>query len=431
MKKKIVKPASISGFPEFTPGVQMVAVQQLDRIRKIFELHGFVPVETPVVERLEVLLAKGGDADKEMYVLQRLHAEDDSEASLGLHYDLTVPFARYVAQHFNELVFPFRRYQMQYCWRGERPQEGRFRQFFQCDVDVVAVDQLELSFDAEIPLVVYEALRALEIGDFDLRISNRKILQGYLEGLGVEKVQEVTRILDKLDKIGRDNVLRALAEQGLSQELGEKSLQIGAISTRDSSFVERVLGLGVRSSLLQQGLEELAAVLDTLNRSVGGGCLADLSVTRGFDYYTGTVYEARWREFPEVGSIAAGGRYDDLASSYTNTRVPGVGMSVGFSRIFAKLAAENRLPEHLPRCPTRVLVAWLDPAGPERAREIARQLRSRGVNTEVYHRPGKIVKQLKYADRKGIPFVLFDTDAQVKDLRSGEQYAVDLERWMP
>lgn len=428
----MIKPQSISGFPEYTPEVQLAAQGMLDRIRRQFELYGFVPIETPVVERLEVLLAKGGDTDKEMYLLTRMDpAADAAEPKLGMHYDLTVPFARYVAQHFGSLVFPFKRYQIQPCWRGERPQEGRYRQFLQCDIDIVGADSLALSFDAEIPLVGYEVLAGMDIGSFSFRLSNRKIMVGYLEGLGFasDEIQGVTRSLDKLEKIGREKVIEALMAQGVNERKAPQCLEIATICTPDLSFADKVRALGVTNERLEQGLEELTAVMRTLTAAHPEGFLADLSVTRGLDYYTGTVYEVRWNEHPKLGSIGAGGRYDDLASNYTRQKLPGVGMSLGFSRIFAKLAASGRFAD-APKCPTQVLVTWLD-ASSEKAQHVARVLRSRGIATEVYHEPAKLTKQLNYANKKAIPYVYFDTDGEVKDMRLGEQRPVSPEDFTP
>ncbi len=428
----MIKPQSISGFPEYTPEVQLAAQGMLDRIRRQFELYGFVPIETPVIERLEVLLAKGGDTDKEMYLLSRMDPEvDAAEPKLGMHYDLTVPFARYVAQHFGSLVFPFKRYQIQPCWRGERPQEGRFRQFLQCDLDVVANENLPLSFDAEIPLVAYEILQEMKIGSFSFRISNRKIMVGYLEGLGfaTDEIQGVTRILDKLEKIGRDKVIEALMATGVNEQKAPQCLEIATICTNDLSFADRVRALGVTNERLEQGLEELTSVMRTLIAAHPEGFLADLSVTRGLDYYTGTVYEVRWNDHPKLGSIGAGGRYDDLASHYTKQKLPGVGMSIGFSRIFSKLAASGRFAE-APKTPTQVLVTWLDGTN-EKAMAAARVLRRRGIPTEVFHEPAKLTKQLNYANKKAIPYVWFDTDGEVKDMRSGEQRKASPEDFTP
>ena len=432
-KKALVRPQSIGGFPEYTPQQQLVARAMLARIVTTFELYGFTPIETPAVERLEVLLAKGGDTDKEMYLLQRLdpRAEGEKEADLGLHYDLTVPFARYVAQHFDSLSFPFKRYQIQHCWRGERPQEGRFRQFLQCDLDVVSVDKLALSFDSEIPLVACEILDSMGLGAYQFRVSNRKILEGFLAGLGTGDIPVtfITRWLDKLEKIGPAKVSAGLSELGLSAEAVERCLQIASIHTADLSFAEKVQALGVTHPRLELGLEELTQVIARLLQERAGSVLADLSVTRGLDYYTGSVYEVRWLEHPTLGSIGAGGRYDDLASHYTNQKLPGVGLSLGFSRIFSKLVSSGKLPLGA-STPTQVLVTWLEDS-PDKARSMARALRARGIPTEVFHDKTHVTKQLNYANKKGIPYVLFEADCQIKNMVSGEQGEVDLSSWVP
>ncbi len=434
-KKTIVKPSAIGGFPEYSPVQQRQAQKLLDKIRATFELHGFTPIETPAVERLEVLLAKGGDTDKEMFLLKRL--DDEAEAAggrdsqaLGLHYDLTVPFARYAAQHLGHLSFPFKRYQMQPCWRGERPQDGRFRQFLQCDLDVVSLDKLPLSFDAEVVLVAVEVLRHFPLGGFDFRISNRKILEGFITGLSPElPLQLVTRALDKLDKIGREKVLEALGQLGLTASQCEKCLEISTISTRDTSFVQRVRDLGIENEKLDLGLQELEWLMTRLHAEGVTEAVVDLSVTRGLDYYTGSVYEVRWSEFPKLGSIGAGGRYDDLAGNYTNQHLPGVGLSIGFTRIFSKLIAENRLAA-IPPTPTQVMITWLEEDG-QKAHQAARTLRQRGIPCEVFHENTKLLKQLNYANKKSIPYVYFDADGEIKNMISGVQEAIDLSSWTP
>lgn len=429
LKKEVVRPKPISGWPEYLPAEQRAAQQMLDTVRRSFELYGFTPIETPAVERLEVLLAKGGDTDKEMYTLKRLDPEaEGGDATLGLHYDLTVPFARYVAQNHGQLTFPFKRYQMQPCWRGERPQEGRFRQFLQCDLDVVAMDKLPLSFDSEVPLIVWDILKKLEIGPFDFRLANRKITEGYLRGLGLEgPLAPVTRWLDKLEKIGPDKVVAALQADGVGP--AREALALAQIQTRDGSFADKVTALGVQHPLLDQGLQEMTEVLERLLAEGGPEFLVDLSVTRGLDYYTGSVYEVRWSEFPTLGSISAGGRYDDLAGSYTSQKLPGVGMSLGFTRIFSKLLSAKRLPNLRPT-PTQVLVTWLEDS-PRKSRQFAASLRARGIPAESYHEGGKLNKQLQYANRKSIPYVLFEADGEIKDMRSGIQQKLDLSSWVP
>lgn len=426
-QKRIVKPEAISGFAEYSPQVQLIAQKYLDRIRKIYELYGFTPIETPIVERLEVLLSKGGDTDKEMYTLKRLHAEEDEQERFGLHYDLTVPFARYVAQHFSVLSFPFKRYQIQDCWRGERPQEGRYRQFRQCDIDIVALDNLPLQFDADVPIIIMEVLSALGLSEVEFRISNRNVLNSYLKALGVERVQEATRLLDKLEKIGVQAVSEQLQQVGLNPKQVQGALAIAAIKCKDLSFEDRVKELGVQSEELDQALSDLKFVAEQCFKS-SDAFVVDLSVTRGFDYYTGSVYEVRWLKYPELGSIAGGGRYDDLASTYINKNLPGVGMSVGFTRIFGKLVKDELLD--LDRLvPTKVLIGRMDPENSEKAFDIAKILRGRGIPCEVYWQADKFKKQLQYANKKQIPFFVIDTDLEIKNLETGEQTGFDPETW--
>src|SRR5712692_6385502 len=380
----------ISGFLEWLPEQRMVELRWIDEIRRVFESYGYCSIETPSVEEIEVLLAKG-ETDKEIYAVKRLHMDDEEgEPRLGLHYDLTVPLARYVAEHFNDLVFPFKRYQMQRVWRGERPQEGRYREFYQCDIDVINLDQVPLHFDAEMPAIMYEILSRLEVGDFQIRVSNRKILEGYFRGLGIEDTISAIRLVDKLDKIGEDGVLSLLqSDLALPREIAERCLALASIRTTDLSFAERVRALGVASDLLNEGLEELAFVIEALHTLPEGTLLADLSIARGFNYYTGTVYETRLLEFPTIGSICSGGRYENLAGTFINRKLPGVGISLGLTRLFAKLVAEKRLKTGS-KCPTQVLVIFPRAEQREEAVRTAKMLRERGFNVEMYHIPGKI-----------------------------------------
>ena len=263
-KQKIYKPKQISGFPELLPEYRIIEQEWLDKIRAVFESYGFCSIETPSVEEIDALLAKGGDTEKEIYTLHRLHEDENSskDARLALHFNLTVPTARYVAQHFNYLVFPFKRYQIQKSWRGERPQKGRFREFYQADIDVINVDSLPLHFDAELPAVMYEAYKALDIPPIEIRISNRKIICGYLQGLGIDDIPPVTRILDKLDKIGEEKVIKMLVqEEGLSKDIAKKALALTEIESDDGNFVELVKALKIENELLDQGLEELSFVI--------------------------------------------------------------------------------------------------------------------------------------------------------------------------
>src|SRR5690606_12560591 len=299
-EQRIIRPTPISGFPEWTPRIRSVELRWLDHIRRGFERYGFSSVETPSVEVLDVLLSKG-ETSQEIYTLQRLQADadDSSDARLGLHFDLTVPFARYVAQHFNDLVFPFKRYQIQRVWRGERPQEGRFREFTQCDIDVINVDRIPLHFDAELPRIVHEVLTGLDIPAWTLNINNRKVLQGFYEGLGITDPLAVIRAVDKLHKIGADAVREILIDQaGLSSDQAAACLELAEIRGSDTTVVDAVAKLGVSHPTLTAGLDELGEVLDELSDLPSGSVVADLSIARGLDYYTGTVYEATFNDDP-------------------------------------------------------------------------------------------------------------------------------------
>ena len=411
----------ISGFPEWLPEQRIVELRLLDEIRRQFELFGFAPIETRAVEPLDQLLAKG-ETDKEIYTLRRLQAEEDDEGSgLGLHFDLTVPLARYVAQHLNDLKFPFKRYQIQKAWRGERPQEGRYREFTQADIDVVGRGSLSLHFDAELPLIVHEVFAALpEIPPVTVRFNNRKLVEGVIRGLGVEDVTPVMRALDKLDKRGPGRVAEDLRELGAP---ADKLLEMAQLR---GDVVQGVRALGVSHELVDEGLEELRFVLDAVE---GARVVPDLSIVRGLDYYTGTVYEAVMEGHESVGAICSGGRYDNLVEGGRD-KLPGNGVSIGVTRILGRLFGQDALPVG-PKTPTQVLVALASDESRGRAGEVARALRGRGVRTEVFHEPVKFGKQISYADGKGIPYVWFPEEGEVKDLRSGEQRPVSVEEFVP
>ena len=420
-KKSVYKPKAISGYPEWLPEERFVEQQWFDHIRKVFESYGFCSIETPSVEELDVLRAKG-EVDKEIYVLERLHKEDDddSEARLALHFDQTVPLARYVAQHFNDLVFPFKRYQMQRVWRGERPQAGRFREFYQCDIDVINVDALPLHFDAEMPAIIWETLSALPgmAGEkIQLRISNRKILLGLLDALGISDEQkiDVTRTIDKIEKIGEDAVKKLLQETGVSDSDIDEILKLA--TNKDLSSVE------AKGEMMAEGLSELQYVMDYLKDLPEGAAVADLSIVRGLDYYTGTVYETVFVEDP-------GGRYDDLAGSYINKALPGVGISIGFSRLFDRLRQQGKFDTSR-KSPADILMTLPKEEDAEEARKIARILRQRGFNVEMFHRAQKIQKQFTYAEKKGIPYVWLPDLGEVKSLADREQVKADPQNWTP
>jgi histidyl-tRNA synthetase len=421
----------ISGFPEWLPEQRLVEQEVLDGLRRRFELFGFAPIETRSVELLETLLAKG-ETDKEIYVLRRLGAEEGSDdTGFGLHYDLTVPFARYAVQHYNELTFPFKRYQIQRAWRGERPQEGRYREFLQADIDVIDRGSLALHFDAEMPWLVHETLASLPFPPVTIGVNNRKVTEGFMRGLGIEDVVPAMRVLDKADKVGADAVRTMLGALGLDDRQVGALLSLVAISEPSVAVVDRVRSLGVSHDKLDEGLDELRFVMEELASLPPGAVTADMGIVRGFDYYTGTVYEGRMQGHEALGAVCSGGRYDNLATG-AREPLPGVGISIGVSRILGRLFGQGLLPVGR-KTPTVVLVA--QPSAEERPATMAvvGALRARGIPAEAYHEPAKLGKQVKYADAKGIPYVWlpFADGHQVRDMASGEQVPGDAAAWEP
>ncbi len=423
----------LTGFPEWSPEERAVELIVLDRVRAIFESFGYVSIETRSVEPLDVLLKKG-DTDKEIYVVKRLHAAADDDSTLGLHYDLTVPLSRYVVQNRGQLCFPFKRYQIQKSWRGERPQAGRYREFYQADADVIAEGSLPLHFDAEMAALAYEAVSALPVPPVTILINNRKVLEGFYRSLGVEDVAPVLRVVDKLDKIGAAEVAQGLVALGLSTEDAARCLALGEIRGSGEDVVRRVRELNGRHPLLEEGLDELFFVLRSLSSLPEQAVVADLRIARGFDYYTGTVYEGVLRDAPESGTVCSGGRYDELAS-VGKLKLPGVGISLGISRLLGRLFDQKRVGATR-KVPTCVLVTLPDEAQRPACHGLARQLRARGIATEVFHAPARFGKQIDYAATRGVPFVWFPSfeagvPHRVKDIRSGEQVDADPESWAP
>jgi histidyl-tRNA synthetase len=449
----VSRPTSISGFPEWLPAQRMIEQRLVDSLRATFELHGFAPLETRAVEPLDQLLRKG-ETSKEVYLLRRLQADtadrqrgepseprgqavgtentaDQTDEQLGLHFDLTVPFARYVLENAGKLHFPLRRYQIQKAWRGERPQVGRYREFRQADIDIVDRDELPAHYEVELPLVAADALRRLPIPPVRILVNNRKLCEGFYRGLGVPDPAAALRAIDKLDKIGPANVAELLAETaGASDTQVKACLALAEISAQDASFIDAVHALGVRDPLLDTGLDELANVVAAAARYAPGLVVADLKIARGLDYYTGTVYEAVMQGFERSGTVCAGGRYDNLASAGTD-RYPGVGLSIGVTRILGLLFGAGALSISR-QVPTCVLVAV--PAEPDRGRcdAVAAALRARGIPTEVSPNAAKYGKQIRFAERRGIPYVWFPGEPdEVKDIRSGEQRSADSALWSP
>lgn len=431
------KPRPISGFPEWTPAQTLAEQTFLRTAARVYESYGYTPLDTPAVERVEVLAAKGV-VDKEIYALERLKEESRKQGAtpeLGLRFDHTIPLARYVGLHYGDLHFPFKRYQIGKVWRGERPQEGRFREFYQADIDVIAEESLPLHFDAEMPRVILEIFEKTGLRA-QVRINNRKLLLDSYRAVGVveERMAEVLREADKLDKIGVDELGRLLGELGLSDEVAARVLKLASTRGDLATVQDRLEELGIELS--GPGWEELSTVARDLADLPADCWVIDLGIVRGLDYYTGTIYETFLPSHPELGSVCSGGRYEDLASGFINKKLPGVGISIGVSRLVSHLLKTGALSTAR-QCPTEVLIILPDDAGRPVCNAIARRLRQAGVATEIFHQPQKMQKQIRYADRKGIPQVLFPHRysaesplVEVKSLADGSQVEISLEEWL-
>ena len=427
----MIKPRTPPGVMELLPRDQIAFQRMLDTIRRTFEGFGFLPIETPVFELSETLLTKsGGETERQVYFVQStgaLEKQSDGLPELALRFDLTVPLARYVAEHEHDLAFPFRRYQMQRVYRGERAQRGRFREFYQCDIDVIGKDTLSPRYDAEVPAVISAVFAALDIGEFTIQLNHRKLLRGYFEGQGIDDARQMTvlREIDKLDKRGEDAVRATLTgeEFGLSDEVAERLLAFSRVrSTGHDDALAKLDALGAGTDLFEEGRSELRDLLNQL-RALG------LSIARGLDYYTGMVYETILDAHPQIGSICSGGRYDNLASHYTKSKLPGVGISIGLTRLFWQLREAGLIATA--DSSVDVLVTLLDDASLPDALALSQRLRGAGLNVETQLEPRKLAKQMQYADRAGIRFVVIRGEDEaakgvvaVKDLRRGEQFEV-------
>ena len=459
----MIKPRTPPGVLELLPRDQIAFQRMLDTIRRTFERYGFLPVETPVMELSEVLLTKsGGETERQVYFVQSTGALDNQRVKaaethsvpfrvgdsvgqplvrhvpeMALRFDLTVPLARYVAEHEHDLVFPFRRYQMQRVYRGERAQRGRFREFYQCDIDVIGKDALSSRYDAELPAVIASVFEALAIGEFTIQFNHRKLLRGFFEGQGIaegERQFAVLREIDKLDKRGEAAVRETLigAEFGLSETVADALLAFSRTRAVGHDAAQAALdALGAGTPLFEEGRTELREVLRQL-RALGvvdSRFALNLSIARGLDYYTGIVYETTLNAHPEIGSICSGGRYDNLASHYTKSKLPGVGISIGLTRLFWQLREAGLI--ETADCSVDVLVSLMEDGGLEHALALSQKLRAAGLNVETQLEPRKFAKQMQYADRAGIRFVVIRGEDEaargavaVKDLRRGEQFEV-------
>ena len=427
-----IKPRTLSGFMELLPEKQQTFEKIMQLLRDTYSLYGFSPLDTPAIEDAKILLAKGGgETEKQIYRFQK------GDNDLALRFDLTVPLAKYVALHYNELAFPFRRYQISKVYRGERAQRGRFREFYQADIDIIGDGKLDILNEAEIPSIIYRVFSGFGLTRFQIRVNNRKILNGFyaMQGLS-EKSGDIMRTVDKLDKIGAEKVRVVLMEDcDLSGEQADEILKFIAISGTNAEVIAALEGYTGRNEIFDKGVAELKAV--TANLAAFGvpeaNFAVDLTIARGLDYYTGTVYETTLLDHPEIGSVCSGGRYDNLAGYYTEKELPGVGISIGLTRLFYVLDEQGLLNTANNSAAADVLILPMteDPAP---AIALAEELRARGVRVQLYCEQKKFKQKMNYADKTGVPYVIFlgeDEIAQgkcsVKDMRSGEQQTVTAE----
>ncbi|MBW9145707.1 histidine--tRNA ligase [Clostridium sp. CM027] len=430
MKNEIVKPSILPGFMELLPADQIQFNKLADTIRETYESFGFMPIDTPVIEKSEILLAKGGgETEKQIY--RFLKGSND----LSLRFDLTVPLARYVAQNFSSLTFPFRRYQIGKVYRGERNQKGRFREFYQCDIDIVGSNSLSILNDAEIPSIIYSIFNNLGFKNFTIKINNRKLLNGFFESLEIQDKSEVLKTIDKIDKIGVTTATEELLNSGLSKEVVEKILEFINISGSNDDILLLLKNLNISNSNFKDGVCELSTVTKYIKLFgvPDDNFKIDLKISRGLDYYTGTVYETFLNEYPSIGSVCSGGRYDDLAGYYTKQKLPGVGISIGLTRLFYQLNEVGFFKNSTISSITKALVIPLD-NNIDYGISLANALRDKGVITEIYLEDTKLVKKLGYANKLNIPFVLLigETEAQnktvtIKNMLTGEQITSDFD----
>ena len=424
-----IKPRTLSGFMELLPQKQARLEKMMQILRDTYSLYGFAALDTPAIEDAQILLAKGGgETEKQIYRFQK------GDSDLALRFDLTVPLAKYVALHYNDLTFPFRRYQISKVYRGERAQRGRFREFYQADIDIIGDGKLDILNEAEIPAIIYRVFRGFGLTRFQIRVNNRKILNGFyaMEGLS-EKSGDIMRTVDKLDKIGAEKVRTILMEDcGLTDTQADEILKFIAITGTNTEVLSALEGYAGRNETFDKGLEELKAV--TANLGAFGvpeeNFAVDLTIARGLDYYTGTVYETTLLDHPEIGSVCSGGRYDDLAGYYTDKQLPGVGISIGLTRLFYVLDEQGLLNPDLSGAPADALVLPMT-ADPAAAIALAEQLRSAGIRTQLYGEQKKFKQKMAYCDKMGVPYaVLLGEDeiaagkCSVKNMTTGEQITV-------
>ena len=430
MANNKIEPRTLAGFMELLPNEQILFNQMKEKIQKSYEKFGYLPLNTPIVELADVLLAKaGGETEKQIYRFNK------GENDLALRFDLTVPLAKYVAMHYGELSFPFKRYQIGKVYRGERPQKGRFREFYQCDIDIIGDTELNNLYDAELPNVIYTTFQELGFSDFTIHINNRKILNGLFSSLNLTEVStDIMRIIDKIAKIGEENVIKELSDLGVSSDAISKIMNFIAISGSNDEKLNALDNIGITDELFVKGLSELKEVVNCI-RLFGmseNNFMIDLTIARGLDYYTGTVYETFLNDYPELGSVCSGGRYDNLAEYYTDKKLPGVGISIGLTRLFYKLNELQALKFDKKSIADVLVVSASDDISV--CLPIATKLRNSDINTEVYMENKKIKAKFKYADKLSVPFVIVIGETELetntvslKNMFTGEQLQISIE----
>ena len=425
-----IEPRTLPGFMELLPKEQILFNKMKEKIQKSYEKFGFLPIDTPIIEMSDVLLAKaGGETEKQIYRFQK------GDNDLALRFDLTVPLAKYVTEYYNDLSFPFRRYQIGKVYRGERPQKGRFREFYQCDIDIIGDGELSIINDAEMPAVIYNTIKDLGFEDFTICINNRKLLSGLFKELDLEdKSVDIMRIIDKIEKIGKENVIECLKDLELSENQINDIINFIEISGTTEEKIDSLEKLNYTNEIFNEGLEELKQVVKYVKifGVPDSNFKVDLTIARGLDYYTGTVYETFLNEYRELGSVCSGGRYDNLAEYYTDKKLPGVGISIGLTRLFYKLNELNALKEEQNSIAKVLVVSMVEDNS--KALEVATALRSQNINAEVYLENKKIKAKFKYADRLAIPYVIVIGEDEIanntvtlKNMQTGEQETLKIE----
>ncbi|MEG1460496.1 MAG: histidine--tRNA ligase [Oscillospiraceae bacterium] len=420
-----IKPRTLSGFMELLPEKQAQMERIMQTLRETYSLYGFSPLDTPIIEAAEVLLAKGGgETEKQIYRFTK------GDADLALRFDLTVPLAKFVALNYGQLTFPFRRYQIGKVYRGERAQRGRFREFYQADIDIIGDGSLDVMNEAEIPAIIFQTFTKLGLRRFKIRVNNRKVLNGFFAILGLsEAASEIMRTIDKLDKIGAEKCRELLLEQGVSEDKSEEILRFIAINGTSEQKLSALSEYVGKNEIFDLGFNELKAVSSAMSDFgvPDENFEIDLTIARGLDYYTGTVYETTLLDHPEIGSVCSGGRYDNLAEYYTDKKLPGVGISIGLTRLFYVLEEQKMLSEAAVFAPADVLIIPMTDSSSEAVR-VARDFRKNGIRTQLYSEDKKFKAKMSYADKLKIPFVVFMGEDEisagvikVKNMESGEQ----------